>query len=198
MVLTRSRSGYKVVSTASLQNHDFVKSLGADAVFDYNDPQCGQKIKHLTEDNLRLCWDTISIDTSAEICAAALSSSSPPHQRCKYGVLRAIELPKIPRDDLEVTHTLMYTIFNETFHHQGGKEFPASQEDFDFARNFAGVVEELLQHGLLRTHPDKVGNEGLIGVLKGLQDLKEDRVSKQKLIYRVEETDKVTNMSIEF
>jgi hypothetical protein len=34
-----------VVTTASPKNHDLVKSFGADAVFDYRDPDVVQKIK---------------------------------------------------------------------------------------------------------------------------------------------------------
>lgn len=193
--LIKPRSGYKVVSTASPRNHEFVRALGADEVFDYNDPDCGQKIRELTNDNLRLCWDTISVDTSAKVCAAALSSSSPPNHRCRYGILAAVESP---RDDLEVTRTLMYTIFNETFHHQGGREFPASQEDFEFARMFLGMVQQLLQEGRIKPHPEKVGDEGLVGVLRGMEDMKNGKVSRQKLVYRVADTPTATNLSVVF
>ena len=186
--LTCSRSGYKVVSTASPKNHDFVRSLGADEVFDYNDPECASKIKSLTDDSLKLCWDTISLESSAKICADAMSSSGG-----KYGTILPV---KPPRDDLEVTSTFMYTIFNEPFH-KGKNEFPAVKEDFEFAKMFMEITENLLKEGKLKTHPEKVGDGGLEGALKGMEDMKADKVSGQKLVYRVGETPEEASKKIE-
>lgn len=39
-------SGFTVVATAGPKNHDFVRSLGAEAVFDYRDKDVDQKILH--------------------------------------------------------------------------------------------------------------------------------------------------------
>lgn len=52
----------------------FVKSLGAEAAFDYNDPDCGSKIREHTEDSLKLVFDCISEGASPEIDCAAISS----------------------------------------------------------------------------------------------------------------------------
>lgn len=43
-------SGYKVATTSSPANFDLVKSLGADAVFDYHDPEVVAKIKSASGD----------------------------------------------------------------------------------------------------------------------------------------------------
>lgn len=186
--LTHSSSGYKVVSTASPRNHDFVRSLGADEVFDYNDPECASKIKKLTNDSLKLTWDTISLDSSAKICADAMAPSGG-----KYGTILPV---KPPRDDLEVTSTFMYTIFNEPFH-KGKNEFPAVKEDFEFAKMFMEITENLLKEGKLKTHPEKVGKDGLEGALRGMEDMKADKVSGQKLVYKVAETPKEPSVKID-
>lgn len=52
----------------------FVKSLGAEAAFDYNDPDCGSKIRELTKDSLKLVFDCISEGRSPEIDCAAIST----------------------------------------------------------------------------------------------------------------------------
>lgn len=52
-------SGYKVISTSAPVNHDFVKSLGADVVFDHSDSQSARQIFHSTEGTLVKavdCW----------------------------------------------------------------------------------------------------------------------------------------------
>ena len=178
-----------MVSTASPRNHDFVRSLGADEVFDYNDAECASKIKKLTDNSLKLCWDTISLESSAKICADAMASGS----GGKYGTILPV---KPPRDDLEVTSTFMYTIFNEPFH-KGKNEFPAVKEDFEFAKMFFEITEKLLKDGKLKTHPEKVGKDGLEGALRGMEDMKVDKVSGQKLVYRVGETSDKPNVTIE-
>lgn len=182
-------SGYRVLTTCSPHNNDFVKSLGADAVYDYKDPDCGQKINKDTNNSLKLIWDTISLEASAKICEAAMSSDS---SGCKYGT---IVTAKFPRDGVEETMTFMYTIFNEKFSKMGN-EFPAMREDFDFAKTFFEMTERLLAEGRLKTHPEAVGANGLEGALKGMEDLKNDKVSGQKLVYRVADTPADSNFEI--
>jgi NADPH:quinone reductase-like Zn-dependent oxidoreductase len=179
-----------VVSTASPRNHAFVKSLGADEVFDYNDPQCAQKIKDLTNSSLRLTWDTISLDSSAKICAEAMADG--PGGR--YGTILPV---KPPRDDLEVVATFMYTVFNEPFH-KGKNEFPVVKEDFEYTKMFMELTEGLLKDGKLKTHPEEVGKNGLEGALQGMEDMKAEKVSGVKLVYNVADTPSSGGKKVEF
>jgi NADPH:quinone reductase-like Zn-dependent oxidoreductase len=174
------RSGYTVLSTSSPRNFEYVKSLGATEVFDYNEPKVGQKIREYTQNKLKLAWDTISEGESANIIAEALSTE--PGSR--YGSI----LPnKFPREDVHYASTLMYTIFGEPFHF-GPRAFPAIPEDFEYTKKFIGITEQLLADGKLKPHTAKIGKNGLEGVLKGLDDLKDGKVSGEKLVYRVSET----------
>lgn len=183
-------SGYKVLTTCSPHNFDFVKSLGADAVFDYRDPECGKKINRETNDSLKLCWDTISLPASAKICSEALSSDP---RDAKYGTILPV---KLPREGIETKMTMMYTIFNDPYS-KAGRDTPAVPEDFEFAKKFFGITEKLLSEGKLKTHPEKVGPNGLEGVLQGLVDMKKEKVSGQKLVYRVRETPANSTAEIE-
>ena len=178
-------SGYKVVSTCSPRNFDFVKGIGADEVFAYNDAECGRKINELTSNKLRYAWDTISLESSAKICSEALSSDS--SMGLRYGTILPVKLPQPDERDVATTTTFMYTIFNETFS-KGGRETPATEEDFEFAKKFMDITEKLLKEGKLKTHPEKVGGKGLEGALEGMKDMQNEKVSGQKLVYKVEET----------
>lgn len=161
-----------------------VKKLGATEVFDYNSPTCGPDMRKYTNNTLRLAWDTISEHNSPKICGEALSSDA--SLNLKYGTILPNE--DIPRkSELQVTSTLMYTIFNEKFE-KWGMSFDASQEDFAFAKTFFGITETLLAEGKLEAHPDKLGKEGLQGALKGMEEQKAGKVSGVKLVYKVDET----------
>lgn len=185
-------AGYKVLTTCSSHNTDYVRSLGADAVYDYKDPDCGKKINKDTNDSLQLIWDTISLESSAKICAEALSSKP---NGAKYGTILPVKLPGREKD-AETTSTFMYTIFNDPFV-KAGKETPAVPEDFEFAKKFFDITEKLLAEGKLKTHPEKVGEKGLEGALRGLQNMKDGKVSGQKLVYRVRETPKDPKAEVE-
>ena len=180
ILILPNRAGYTVLTTCSPRNFDYVKSLGASGVFDYNDKDAASKIRQLTDNKLKLAWDTISEKGSAQFCADALSTES----GGKYGsILQA----KCPREDVESTTTLMYTIFGESFKF-GPQEIPAVSEDFEYAKKFLAMTEGLLKEGKIQAHKQTVGKDGLEGVLKGMEDMKNGKVSGEKLVYRISET----------
>lgn len=180
-----------VIATCSPHNNDFVKSLGADAVYDYKSPTCGKDINRDTNDSLKLVWDTISLESSAKICAEAFSSDP---TGTKYGSILPV---KIPKEGVESTMTFMYTIFNEPFT-KAGRDTPAIPEDFQFAKEFFEITENLLAEGKLKTHPAKVGPKGLEGALQGMKDMQGEKVSGQKLVYRVRETPADSKAEVEY
>lgn len=168
-------SGYKVLVACSKQNFELVKSFGADHVFDYNDPECGKKIRNYTDNNLSIAWNTIGLESAAQICADALSSTGG-----KYAALSPL---KLPRDDVTTSWSLAYSALGQDFAF-GTNEFPASRVDEEYADKFWELTEELLSLGRIRAHRTRVEN-GLEGVLDGLKALKENKVSGMKLVYKI-------------
>jgi len=123
-------SGLTVITTASPHNHQLCKDLGADAVFDYNDPTCAERIREYTKNNLHHAFDTISNEQTAAICAAALSTSSSGPKI--YSSLLSVK--KLPRDDVQNNITMAYTALGENFKMgPKGQEVPGSKEDFEYA-----------------------------------------------------------------
>lgn len=121
-------SGLTVLTTASPHNHQLCKDLGADAVFDYNDPTCAEQIRDYTQNKLHHAFDTISSEQTAAICAAALSTSSSGSKI--YSSLLPVE--KLPRDGVQNNNTLAYCAFGETFKMgPKGQEIPGKKEDFE-------------------------------------------------------------------
>ncbi|RDW72675.1 zinc-binding alcohol dehydrogenase family protein [Aspergillus mulundensis] len=172
-------SGYRVLTTCSPHNFDLVKKLGADEVYDYRDPGAAAKIREATGDKLRLVFDTISLEPSAKFCEQAISTSGG-----EYSALLSV---KVDRENVRSRSTLGYTVVGEEFMF-GQTPYPAKPEDKEFAEKFAVVAEGLLGSGKVKVHPPKVGADGLKGVIGGLKLLKEDKVSGEKLVYRVGET----------
>lgn len=135
---TFRRSGYTVITTCSPRNFEYVKSLGAEFVVDYNDANAGAQIREFTNNELKYAWDTVSIEASARICADALSTTSAIAP--VYGSLLPV---KSPRNDVEAVSTVMHTVFGKDFKF-GPLDMPANQEDFQFGKMFFQLTEELL------------------------------------------------------
>lgn len=154
-----------------------VKSLGADEAFDYKDPGCGRQIREHTADQLKDAMDTISINASAKTCADALSSTG--------GTYSALEPINSPRKDVESKSTLAYTATGEALTDYGRL---ANKDDFQFSVNFWQLAGQLLEQGTLKVHPPSVRPNGLKGVLQGLQEMREGKVSGEKLVYNVRDT----------
>jgi NADPH:quinone reductase-like Zn-dependent oxidoreductase len=67
-------SGYEVLTTCSPRHIERVRELGADVVFDYNEPGFASAIRTQTNDGLTMAFDTVSVESSAKFCGLALSS----------------------------------------------------------------------------------------------------------------------------
>ena len=172
-------SGYTVLTTCSPRNFDLVKSLGADAVYDYNDPNAASKVNEDTKNNLKLVFDTISLEVSSKFSDKALSTNG--------GDYSALLHIKVERENVKSRITLAYTITGESFDF-GTTTVPAKPEDKAFYEGFIPIIEEVLNEKKLKPHPIKVLPGGLKGTLQGMKDLQEGRVSAEKLVCNVEET----------
>lgn len=138
----------------------------------------GARIRKFTQNRLKLAWDTVSQVGSAKICGEALSSDS---HGCRYASFLS---NRCPRDDVVSVGTNMYTAFGEYFT-VGSLEYPASAEDFEWLKKFVVLTEKLLVKGKLSCHKVAVQRGGLEGALQGLDDMKNNKVSGEKLVYRV-------------
>ncbi|KAF2138175.1 uncharacterized protein K452DRAFT_234937 [Aplosporella prunicola CBS 121167] len=172
-------SGLTVIATCSPHNFDLVRRLGADHVFDYKSPTVGADIRAATNDSLEFAFDCIAYEATAAVCAQALTSKP---AVAKYSSL--LRLDALPRDDVANLSTLAYTALGETFH-KGEKEFPANEDHLDFAARFWKLSGELLAQGKVKVHPLEVRDGGLDRVLEGMDDLRNDKVSGVKLVYKV-------------
>ncbi|KAL9046836.1 MAG: hypothetical protein Q9214_000434 [Letrouitia sp. 1 TL-2023] len=170
-------SGLEVTTLASSHNHELLKNLGADHIFDYRSPTCASDIKAATGENIHHAFDCIASGESPKICVESMGPGSG-----KYCSLLPVE--ELPRKDITNASIAMYTSFGERFFF-GPTEFPPSKTDEDFATGFFELVEKLVAEGKIKAHPSLVREGGLEGVLEGLNDLREKKVSGAKVVYKL-------------
>lgn len=195
------RSACKVVTTCSPRNFDLVKDLGADLILDYVSTQLmvsstaqssysinsllqkssdvGSTIREATNSTIDKIFDTVSVESSAKICAEAFGPRGG-----TYCNLLGIDCP---RDDAESIFFLGYDMSGELYKYEG-EIYPAKLETFQFARKWYTVAEKLWAEGKWKPHPQRVGQGGLVGVMDGMQEMREGRVSGQKLVYLVDDS----------
>lgn len=177
------RAGYTVLTTCSPRNFDLCKSRGANAVFDYRESDCGQKIQEYTKGKLMLVFDTVGSEDGVKICMEALSTESGGEN--KYGT---ILFNGIPRKDVKHSFSVLVTFAGEPFD-KFGKHYPASKENFEFAKMFTSLVEDLIRNGLVKSHPVRVIDRGLVGMLEeGVALMDQGKVSGFKVVARVADT----------
>jgi NADPH:quinone reductase-like Zn-dependent oxidoreductase len=170
-------SGLEVITTCSPHNFDLVKGLGADHVFDYKSPTCAADIRKVTNNKLKYVFDCISRDASPQICADSIGPEGG-----KYSALLGV--PKFPRDDVYNVFNHAYTPAGEAFK-KGPNEFTPKKEDFEFGVKFCALAEKLLAEGKIKPHSRELREGGLDGILEGVQDLREWKVSGAKLVYKL-------------
>ncbi|KAL0936545.1 zinc-binding oxidoreductase [Colletotrichum truncatum] len=176
-------SGYNVITMASPHNFDYVKELGASVVFDYKSPTVSEDIRKYTNDSLTIAWDCHSTLESATLIANALSSTKP----SLIATLLSVDKAKVQEanPNVDVQMTVYYTAFGEPFAYFGRVE--AVPENYEFAKRFWDLSRQLLADGKLK--PVRViknrGGSGLDGVLVGLSELREGKVSAGKLVYTI-------------
>ena len=172
-----------MIATCSPHNFDHVKSLGADAVFDYRSQTCGKDINEYTSNKLMLAYDCIAEKGAPEICYEALSTgtTSDPATWPKYHALLPLE--KAPRTDVHAKFVVAYSAVGEKFRFLGvDDEIP---EDYEYASKFWTVVQALLDRKLIRGQRVELREGGLEGIIDGMEELKEGKVSGAKLVYRL-------------
>ncbi|WQF88053.1 Putative GroES-like superfamily, alcohol dehydrogenase-like, NAD(P)-binding domain superfamily [Colletotrichum destructivum] len=173
-------SGMVVIGTCSQKNFDLVKSYGADVVFDYKSKTCVQDIKDYTRHSLKFALDCISeVDTMA-FCYACLGRTGGKYTR----------LEPFP----DVLHTRKHTVtpdwvLGPSMHGKPISWPPPFGRDADvevreFAVKWFATVQRLLDGGKLRPHPVRV-IEGFPAILEGLQTLKRNALSGEKLVVQL-------------
>jgi hypothetical protein len=93
-----------------------------------------------------------------------------------------------PRSDIQNIFFLGYTARGEAFEIEG-ELWSAVPEDYELGKKFFALAEKLLEQRMIKGHPATVRESDLSGILDGMQELTEGKVSGVKLVYRVGEAE---------
>lgn len=177
-------SGLTVIVTCSPHNFEYVKSLGADAAFDYKSQDCSQQIKDFSKDSIAHAFDCISEGPSSLITVSSMSS-----QGGVYSTLLPIPDNEVRKINNKVTNksTLGYIVAGEYFKF-GPQEIPAKQEDYEFGKMFWELSRDLLEKGAVKVHHPVLNKfeRGFDGVIKGMDAMRQGKVSGEKLVFTID------------
>ncbi len=159
--------GYTVLTTASPHNFEYVKSLGADQVFDHRDANVVENIRNATNGKLKLVYDAISANGTTTTASQTLSSEG-------GKVLVVLNVNEKFPENVSIIRT-----FAADTHTDKAR---------DLGKRTWASVEEWLRSGLIKPNPVKIVENGLLGVEHGFALQKQGKVSGEKLVYRIKDT----------
>ncbi|SPO25308.1 related to toxD gene [Ustilago trichophora] len=179
-------SGFKVITTASPKNHQFLKDLGADDIYDYRDETTPHKISSKYP-NLSKALDCISENGTQQLCVKSLGTNGGDIVVLLKPDPEAIALRK---GQVNIIHTLAYTALGRPFSY--GKAVYDHQRvtaDSNLMKQWLngdqGLFYTLFKNGLVRGNKIKQMSGGLEAIPQGLKYLQDGKVSAEKLAYKI-------------
>lgn len=175
-------AGFEPIATCSPRNFDLVKSYGASAVFDYQGPDCTAEIRKHTKNKIKYALDCISTTSSMQFCYQAMGRAGGKYTALEPYSEAVARTRRVVKPDWIMGPQML------------GKEIrwpephwrPASTEMGEFGVYWTAVLRKLLDNGLIRPHPIVVKQGGLPEVLRGIEDIREKRISGKKLVFQME------------
>jgi NADPH:quinone reductase-like Zn-dependent oxidoreductase len=178
-------SGATIITTSSPSNADYLKSLGADHVLDYKSTTLVEDVLRLANGPVHHVFDTYPSNASTTTSASVLSQSG----NAKYVALVPgfeKEVKKL-NPSVDAQSILAYSAFGNPWMYEN-EYFDAVPGDYEFQKKFILVAERLFAEGKVKAPRVFLnrGGSGLEGILRGLEEMRDGRVSGGKLVYTTE------------
>lgn len=181
--------GYQTIATCSPYNFEHIKSLGADHVIDYKDPQVVEKIRKIAGDNITLSYDTVVVAPSSAHTYELMSSSKPALMLTSlaFDPTDSSANIKAVKPNVKVDFPLGYFVFQEE------KRFgdvvykrPEGLPEHFFAFS-AEYNKQMAQDPAFVKHiPIKVLPNGFDSIEEGLSTLQQDKNKGVKIVVRLD------------
>ncbi|KAJ7510403.1 dehydrogenase [Mycena galericulata] len=159
-------SGMEVIATASPRNNALVRGLGADAMFDYHDPEVSNKIRAFTGNKLAHAVDCISDATTTRQVVESFGEDG--------GFMSLTLVEPVHAPSVRAQFSLVYTLLGKAFEHP--MPYAADPTHYEFGKNTALLLTSLLRDRKLKTTPVKLVPNGLNDVGEWLEYMKQGKV----------------------
>ncbi|KAH3682317.1 hypothetical protein WICPIJ_006732 [Wickerhamomyces pijperi] len=177
--------GLRVVTVASPKHSEFLRSIGADLVFDYRDPNVNEKISQATNGEIRYVFDIIAEKTTFQAAYSAYKTATGPVKVNSLSMLdeQALTIDtSIPKNFQITIPTFAYSANGDTVRLFGGV-FKADDETLARYNKFWNeVVPEILPQ--IQNTNLKVLKPGFQSVNEALGSLQSKSVSGEKIVFR--------------
>lgn len=168
-------SGMLVITTCSAANFGLVKAMGADHAFDYHDAKdCAERIRKVTDGQLRLVFDCVGAFESPQICADSMASDG---EGCLYN---SLSLTPFPREDVKSIFTGGEAVLGES-RHVRAQLIPGDEELFKAYRDFLRLSQDLFRAGKIRPPPTEIVR-GMEKILDVMDDLRKWNIRGKKMV----------------
>lgn len=166
-----------IVAIASPKHHEMLRSLGADAVFDYRSPSLVKDVKALGKE-IRRSLDCYSEGNSSATAAACMAGG-----RLVRTLPPSMMSGSVPKE-IETDWILSYTALGKPFWFLL-KYYSARPEDYKNAHTYLQELTKLLEQGKFVPVPHRLMSGGLSGIQAGFNEMQAGKVRGEKLVYEV-------------
>ncbi|KAK4171160.1 chaperonin 10-like protein [Triangularia setosa] len=175
-------AGLRPIASCSPANFALVKQFGAEKVFDYHSPTCAQEIRDYTGNELEYALDCVSQADTTQLCFQSIGRAGG-----RYVSLEPFRdtVAQTRALTIEPSWVMVLSIFGRKVALDGEYGREAQPEDKRFGALAFSTVQNLLDRGLIQAHPIKVMPGGWEGVIKGVDIIRRQALSGQKLVYSV-------------
>ncbi|EAW09121.1 zinc-binding alcohol dehydrogenase family protein [Aspergillus clavatus NRRL 1] len=172
--------GHIPITTCSPRNFALAKEYGAEEIFDYHEPDCGQKIKAYTRNTLRYVLDPFTDAKSIALCCGAMGRAGG-----RYACLEMYPDYLVEKRTLRVGFVMGPALLGHRLELDYGYERAADPEMRQFGIRWYRSIQWLLSKGQLKPHPLRVLPGRFDAILQGIEMLKSKSVSGEKLVVSI-------------
>ncbi|KAF5341527.1 hypothetical protein D9758_012565 [Tetrapyrgos nigripes] len=177
-------SGLHVVSTASSRNHQLLRDLGADDVFDYRDPEVSKKVREATNGGLEHVVDCIASAETARLIRECVRENT--------AHVSSVLDTDVAGGNIKADFPFVYTLLGKAI--VAGPvlppslAFPPIPEHYELGKKFGSLLSRLLAEEKLKTTPVKLVPNGLADAQYWIEYQQQGKISAEKIVYRIADT----------
>ena len=175
-------AGLRPITTASPSNFDLARRFGAEKVFDYRSDTCAADIRAYTKNQLAYALDCVTQADTTQLCYESMGRAGG-----RYVALEPFRdtIAQTRPLTVEPSWLMVLTIFGGKVALAGDYYREANPEDREVGARLFSASQTLLDRGLIDTHPVKLMPGRWQGVLQGVDMIRNQPLSGQKLVYSV-------------